>query len=94
LFRFLHESLNRLTLLEALETIQYTCGFEDLGHRLSRQRAVLHPVIHTVFLQMDCCRLRARVVNTENFQKAAIARGLFVRGDDTVGWLTFQPNPT
>src|SRR5688572_23546160 len=48
-FSFLDESLNGFAFLEAVKTSLCTGALEDLLHRFSRQSAVLHPVIYTIF---------------------------------------------
>src|SRR5688500_15845941 len=73
LFAFLQKSLNRLTLLKAIEAIHNSYTLENLLNRFSWQSAILHPVIRAVFLDMDCRGMRAGVIETKNFQKATIA---------------------
>src|ERR1044071_7683842 len=62
LFGFLDEYVNSLAFFEALEAIEDTGALENLCHRFGWQRAVLHPIVGAVFLDMNCRRLCAGVI--------------------------------
>jgi hypothetical protein len=47
-----------------------------------------------VFLDVNGGGVGARVIHAQNFQKATIARGFFICGDDTVRGLAFETNTT
>ena len=85
---FLQKSLDLLALLEALETIQHTRALKDLPHGFGRQSAVLHPMIDAVLLDVQSGRLGARIIESQNFKEAAIARRFFISGDDAIRGLT------
>jgi hypothetical protein len=91
---FCDKGFNCLALLEAVKAELCASGLEDLRHGLSRQCAVLHPVEYAVFLDVNGGGIGARIVHAQNFQKATIARGFFIRGDDAVRGLAFETNTT
>src|SRR5687768_17494279 len=93
-FAFLHKDLNIFALLKALEAIQDTSTLENLLHRFGRQSAILHPVIGAVFLHMDRCRVGTWVIETQNFQKATIARRLLIGSHNAIRGLAFKANTT
>jgi len=88
------EGFNRLALLEAVETSLSARGLENLLHGFGWQGAVLHPMENAVFLDVNGGGVGAGIVHAQNLQKATIAGGFLIRGDDAVRGLAFETNTT
>ena len=88
------EGFNGLALLEAVKTSLGARRSEDLFDGFGWQGAVLHPMENAVFLDVNGGGIGAGIVHAQNFQKATIAGGFLIRGDDAVRGLAFETNTT
>src|SRR5450759_5377846 len=67
-----------LTFFEALESFDQSNRFKELENRFTRLSTYTHPIINPVFLQLDREGVCARIVRTDDFQEAAIARAFLI----------------
>src|SRR5207302_2925049 len=66
---------------------------EELRHRLRRQRALLEPAAHLLFVEVDERRLRLRVVAADDLDELAVARRARIGGDDAVDRVLLRADP-